>query len=99
MFYAAIIVIFTFLIIASTKSFHSRDSKLPGPAFAILTKLMRVWYLVKGDGPETYLKLHAQYGAIVKTGPNHVSLADPSSILVIYDAKGRFKKVTRTPVA
>lgn len=90
---STIIVFVATLIIMSAYKHRCRRAKLPGPALADFTKLVRVWLLIQGDGPSKYLEMHKKYGPLVKTGPNHVSLASADSISVIYDLKGKFKKV------
>ncbi|PVH70745.1 cytochrome P450 [Cadophora sp. DSE1049] len=48
--------------------------------------------VVKGDSPANYLKIHQKYGKIVRVGPNHVSVSDPSMIPVIYGIGSKFLK-------
>lgn len=72
----------------------SRLKTLPGPLVARLSAYYRVWLLSTGKGPVKYLELHRDYGPVVRTGPNHVSLSDPALIPKIYDLKGKFAKVS-----
>ncbi|KAJ9654367.1 hypothetical protein H2198_006599 [Neophaeococcomyces mojaviensis] len=37
-----------------------------------------------GDAPKSYRGLHDRYGKIVRVGPNHVPISDPSVIPTIY---------------
>ena len=90
---SAFILFFATSISALIWHFRCRDVRPPGPAFAAFTKLVRVWLLINGDGPAKYLELHKKYGSVVRTGPNHISLASPDSISAIYDLKGAFRKV------
>lgn len=69
----------------------------PGPLWGRLSRYYRVWLLRDGCGPIRYLQLHEKYGPVVQTGPQHVSLADSAMIPIIYDLKGNFHKVCRTP--
>lgn len=46
-----------------------------------------------GNGPAEYRKLHQQYGPIVRVGPNHVAVSDPSAIPIIYGLGSKFMKV------
>jgi hypothetical protein len=67
---------------------------LPGPKWAPFTPLYRVYRLWSGQAPAVYLELHKQYGPIVRTGPNTVSIADPTTISTIYGISSNFLKVT-----
>lgn len=69
---------------------------LPGPFFARFSKLYRVFKVVPGDPPQFYVKLHEQYGPIVRTGPNTVSISDPSTIPIIYGTNYKYLKVRIT---
>jgi hypothetical protein len=40
-----------------------------------------------------YMKLHGEYGDIVRIGPRSVSVLDPRAIPVIYNVKARLSKV------
>lgn len=66
---------------------------LPGPFVARFSVLYRLSLVYKGNAPHTYRKLHAKYGPIVRTGPNHVSVSDADMIPVIYGTGSNFKKV------
>jgi hypothetical protein len=68
-------------------------SPLPGPRWARFTGLYRVYRLWPGKAPSVYLELHQKYGPIVRTGPNTVSIADPSTIPTIYGIGSNFLKV------
>ncbi|KAI0197963.1 cytochrome P450 [Astrocystis sublimbata] len=69
-----------------------RLGSLPGPLPARVSPLYRIWLLCDGKGPIHYAELHHRYGPIVQTGPNHISIADPSCIPVVYDTKNLFVK-------
>jgi hypothetical protein len=42
------------------------------------------------------VRVHEDYGPIVRIGPNHVSLADPRSMRTIYGVQNVFRKVRGT---
>lgn len=42
------------------------------------------------------IKVHEEYGPIVRIGPNHVSLSDPQSMRTIYGIQNVFPKVSHT---
>jgi hypothetical protein len=75
-------------------AYRSDLSPLPGPNWARYTGLYRVYRLWSGQAPSVYLQLHEKYGPIVRTGPNTVSIADPSTIPTIYGISSSFLKVT-----
>jgi cytochrome P450 len=76
---------------------HGLD-KYPGPFLASLTDWWRFWD-VYGRRPEvTHLKLHAQYGDVVRLGPNSLSFADPKALKAIYGLNKGFTKSEFFPV-
>lgn len=57
---------------------------IPGPFLARFTNL---WYMYECRQCRRYLtvhKLHQQYGTLVRLQPNHVSIADPDAIPIVY---------------
>jgi hypothetical protein len=74
----------SYWIIGTLRLAYRTDlSPLPGPKWARFT----------GQAPAVYLQLHEQYGPIVRTGPNTVSIADPATIPTIYGISSHFLKV------
>jgi hypothetical protein len=69
--------------------------KIPGPALAAYTKLWRLHNVYNGHAHLTAIDLHRKYGPLVRIAPNHVSVADPKMIPVIYSNKEDFTKVGR----
>jgi hypothetical protein len=69
--------------------------KLPGPKSARYSRLYRLSLVAGGRAPYEYQKLHQTYGPIVQTGPNHVSVTEPSAIPQIYGIGSHFLKVRR----
>lgn len=97
---ASIIYVYAILawliyVVVSTvrKGFRQGLRSLPGPLFARFSGLYRVYMVFGGKGPQEYVKIHEKYGAIVRTGPNQVSVADPSAIPQIYGIGSKFLKV------
>ena len=90
------IVIICFILVAAVSLVRSVSTELrniPGPAFAALTSYYRVLLLWRGQGPIEYYKLHQKYGTVVRIGPNHVLVSDPTMIPVIYDSRHKLIKV------
>ncbi|KAJ7598951.1 cytochrome P450 monooxygenase [Mycena floridula] len=57
---------------------------IPGP---FLAKFSDIWLAVvsrRGHRSETVHKLHQKYGPIVRIAPNHVSIAEPDALAIIY---------------
>ena len=75
-------------------AYRSDLSSLPGPKWAPYTGLYRVFRLWSGQAPAVYMKLHEEYGPIVRTGPNTVSIADPKTVPIIYGISSAFVKVS-----
>lgn len=69
----------------------------PGPFLASLTDWWR-FFDVLGRRPDvTQIKLHKQYGDIVRMGPNSLSFAHPAAMKAIYGLnKGFIKACTIT---
>lgn len=66
---------------------------IPGPLIASFSngwKLQAVW---KRNMHRENIRVHEDYGPIVRIGPNHVSLADPKSMRLIYGVQNVFRKV------
>lgn len=84
-------VIISYLLVGYKKGLRS----LPGPFLARFTGFYRLSMVWRGDAPSQYRRIHEKYGPIVRVGPNHVSIADPSMINTIYGIGTRFLKVWR----
>ena len=71
---------------------------IPGPPVAAYTKLWRLYDVWKGHAHMTAIDIHKQYGDVVRIGPNHVSIADPQMIPIIYATKENFTKTGFYPI-
>ncbi|KAF9891401.1 hypothetical protein FE257_004257 [Aspergillus nanangensis] len=67
-------------------------ASIPGPISASLSRLWLVKHTKQGDMHREILKLHAQHGKLVRTGPNEVSVTDLNAIKKIYGAGSKFRK-------
>ena len=67
--------------------------QLPGPRLAAYSRLWNVVNASQGNAHESFQRLHEKYGKVVRTGPNHVAIADPAMIPVIYGTNNKFLKV------
>lgn len=71
--------------------FHPLAS-VPGPFWASLSRLWLTKHSWDGDMNTTMIELHSRHGALVRTGPNEVSVADLAAIKTIYGAGTKFRK-------
>ena len=88
------VVVLNWVISCPRLVYRSDLSPLPGPKWAEITGFYRVSRLFTGQAPAVYVELHKKYGPIVRTGPNMVSLSDPSAVPVIYGITSGFLKVS-----
>lgn len=68
--------------------------RVPGPftaSFSNFWKLRAVW---NKNMHRQNMRVHEDYGPIVRIGPNHVSVSDPESARVIYGVQTVFRKVS-----
>lgn len=82
-------------------AFQPRLRTIPGPFIARFTKFYRAFNIAKGDSPQFYLRLHDQYGPIVRAAPKMVSISDPTAVPIIYGVNNKYLKThfydTMTP--
>ena len=90
---AALLVLLLLVLDYLRIYFRSGLRNIPGPLFARVSGLYRISLVRKGDAPAQYRRIHEQYGQIVRTGPNHVSVSDPAMIPVIYGIGSKYGKV------
>ncbi len=67
-------------------------AKVPGPFLASLSRLWMTKHSWDGDMNVTMIDLHNRHGALIRTGPNEVSVAEPAAIKTIYGAGTKFRK-------
>ncbi|KAF7945537.1 hypothetical protein EAE96_010304 [Botrytis aclada] len=78
-------------IFLTWRSYQSPLRYVPGPVWAY-SPLYRVFLVWSGNCAVKIQRLHEVYGAVVRTGPNHVLVSDPTAIFQIYNAGSKFKK-------
>ncbi|CAH0050575.1 unnamed protein product [Clonostachys solani] len=71
---------------------------IPGPFLASFSSLWKTWDTYKGDSQHTAIKLHRQFGPLVRVGPRHVSVGDPAAVKTIYSVNGGFTKTAFYPI-
>ena len=82
-----------YLLSSLLTAFRTGLKELPGPILARFSGLYRLSLVLAGQAPYEYRKLHEQYGPIVRTGPNHVSIADPAVVPQVYGIGSHYMKV------
>jgi len=88
-------VVVATVLFALFKSFQSYISlrHIPGPKAAALTNLVRRSWAKSGRIHEIHLRVHNDYGSVVRVGPNAVLVSQPRAIDSIFGFKSRPKKV------
>ncbi|KAI0907735.1 cytochrome P450 [Ustulina deusta] len=72
--------------------YYNGLSEYPGPFIASLTDIWRLCEVWGRQFEVTHRKLHAQYGDVVRLGPNTLSFADPKALKTIYGLNKGFVK-------
>jgi hypothetical protein len=70
-----------------------RLKDVPGPFWASITNLQRVWWVHTGRAHLYHQAVHAKYGEIVRIGPHMVSISNPKAIPTVYPIRPGFPKV------
>lgn len=88
------ILLFGILVVYVTyQRFFHHLASVSGPfCWASLTRLWVTKHSWDGDMHRTMIDLHEKHGALVRTGPNEVSVSDLNSIKTIYGAGTKFRK-------
>jgi hypothetical protein len=91
----SILGLFCLVVLRALQIAYRRGIRhVPGPWLAKFSILYRISMVIKGKVFEEYLEIHRRYGNIVRVGPRHVSINDPSAIQQIYGISSKFRKVT-----
>ncbi|KPM44435.1 hypothetical protein AK830_g2086 [Neonectria ditissima] len=80
------------LLHLGTNKYFSRLRHVPGPFLAGCTRLWKLNVVRQGEMEKVQMKLHAQYGPVVRIAPNEVLIAEPSAIKTIYGHTSKFSK-------
>ncbi|KAK1813004.1 hypothetical protein LTR12_012603 [Friedmanniomyces endolithicus] len=76
-------LVFLVIVYQVTWTFASLKD-VPGPFLAKFTNLWRLLVVWRRDSHDTYLRLHKQYGDLLRIGPNCVSISKPDMVPIIY---------------
>ncbi|OAP58487.1 hypothetical protein AYL99_07577 [Fonsecaea erecta] len=96
--YPVLVVVGLWVISLVYSRFRPGLRNIPGPPVAAYTKLWRLYDVYRGHAHLTAISLHEKYGPVVRIGPNHVSISDPTLIPVIYGIKENFTKTAFYPI-
>lgn len=80
------------LLIRVVRALVSPLRDIPGPFW---TRFTTLWYFNRvreGHFEHDNVRLHRQYGSIVRVAPNHYSISDVSDIKTVYGTGSRFAK-------
>ncbi|KNB14140.1 hypothetical protein FOXG_13065 [Fusarium oxysporum f. sp. lycopersici 4287] len=67
-------------------------AKYPGPPLASVTNLWKTYHLWNLHLPHTLVRLHEQYGDVVRVGPNDLSFRNPDAVNTIYKGGRQLQK-------
>lgn len=65
---------------------------VPGPFWASILPLNRVFSVARGRCYDTHINYHKKYGSIVRIGPRHVSFSDGEALSTVYGITTKFTK-------
>ncbi|ESK88155.1 cytochrome p450 [Moniliophthora roreri MCA 2997] len=85
------VTFYTFLItavIAYRLSPYHPLAEIPGPTMFKVSKLWRAYICWKGQQHHMLKALHDEYGTVVRTGPNEISVIDVDSIKAVLGPNG-----------
>ncbi|KAK1236279.1 hypothetical protein PQX77_000483 [Marasmius sp. AFHP31] len=77
----------TSIVLYRVSPFHPL-TKVPGPVIFKITKLWRLHLCWKGQQHFALKALHDQYGPIVRTGPNEISVTDVDAVKLVLGSDG-----------
>ena len=93
MMYGAYIILAAIFLRLFTNRYKRGLENIPGPTIAKYSSLWKLHNVWKGNHHQTALDLHRKHGSLVRIGPNHISVGDPSAIPLIYGLNKGFMKV------
>ncbi|KAF5610971.1 uncharacterized protein FTJAE_14234 [Fusarium tjaetaba] len=89
----SIILFFIFIPVIVAVKNYLRLKHVPGPFWAQLTEFWLMRKIWKGESwADIELKLHQDYGDVVRWGPRNVLFSDPAVIPIIYGTNNVFNK-------
>ena len=93
---AFLTILFLFAISVFHTLFVSPLRNIPGPFPAKFTNLWRLLTVLGRRAEQTHRQMHNDLGAVVRLGPNMVSVSDPAMINEVFSRKKLLRKVSNT---
>ncbi|KAL8777965.1 MAG: hypothetical protein Q9213_007631 [Squamulea squamosa] len=81
------------------QTLFSSLKSIPGPFLAKFSGLWQLYIYHQGKQAHVLRRLHNRYGPVVRIGPKHVSLNQPSLIKTVYSLSGDYVKSIRYAAA
>ncbi|OCK73322.1 cytochrome P450 oxidoreductase [Lepidopterella palustris CBS 459.81] len=72
--------------------YRNNLNAFPGPVVASVTDLWRLWYSYHNKNGIPMVKLHEEYGPVIRIGPRMLSFSTPEAVRDIYGPGKNFKK-------
>jgi hypothetical protein len=69
----------------------------PGPLLARISRFYTMYSTLDGHQHVATQALHARYGTVVRTGPNHLHICEASAVPVVQGARGGWWRGEREP--
>lgn len=92
-------VVLALAVVSSLLRSYYRLRHIPGPLIPSLTDWWAAINIWTGRPYYKFIQdLHAQYGPVVRWGPNRVSFSQPAAVSEIYGIHHPFPKVKSSPV-
>ena len=91
--WAPSLALMLFIAIFSLGRIWIKQSHVSGPILASISNFPRLSWAYSSKAHTVHIKLHEQYGDLVRIGPNCISVGDPREISKIYGIAANSKKV------
>ena len=88
--YSLLLLPLAFYLLPYLRSNAIRD--IPGPLFAAFSNFWLLYHCRRGKRFVAVDAAHKKYGKLVRIQPNHISVADPEAIPIIYSHGGGWLK-------
>lgn len=88
--YSLLLLPILFYLLPYIRSHAIRD--IPGPYPAAFSNLWLLYQCRRGRRFKAVDEAHKKYGKLVRIQPNHISIADPEAIPIIYSHGGGWLK-------
>lgn len=91
---ASVLLLATLFHYLASSYYKAGLNRYPGPLLAKFTKLWHWLNVQTGKHYERLLKLHRDYGDVVRIGPNEISIGRPDYVSRIYGVSPGYLKVS-----